>query len=75
MMAPEKPVEVVKIYNGKERKYAIGRFVSDSGRPGLYRVGVFVKEGISFATKEFKSREDAEGYLVYSMDDSVRLYP
>ena len=71
---PEVKVSVVGTYNGDRQKWAIGRFPNDDGSPGIYRIGVFVEGGISFSTtKSFTSREDAEGWLVYQVDASVKI--
>jgi len=70
---PEEKVNVIKIYSGQRDKWAIGRFPSPDGTPGVYRIGTFVKGGISFQAKDFTSQEDAEGWLVYQIDTSVRL--
>lgn len=71
MSGPE--VYVVKTYNGNRQKWAIGRFQGENGTPGAYRIGVFVKNGISFHERPFTSREDGEGFLVYHLDDTVRI--
>jgi hypothetical protein len=70
---PEEKVNVIKIYNGQRDKWAIGRFPGPGGAPGVYRIGTFVKGGISFQNKDFTSQEDAEGWLVYQVDTSVTL--
>jgi len=71
---PDEKVSVIKTYNGQREKWAIGRFPFPDGRPGVYRIGTFVKGGISFQSKDFTSQEDCEGYLIYHIDPSVRLW-
>ena len=67
-------VQVVKIYNGKKEKWAIGRFRKPDGKPGPYYLGIFVSGGINFSLdKNFSSQEDCEGWLVYNIDASVSL--
>jgi len=69
----EKRAEVSKVYTGARDKWAIGRFV-DGKKLGPYYIGVLISGGISFHTeKNFTSREDAEGWLVYHIDGSVKL--
>ena len=66
-------VNVIAVYDGSSNKWAIGRFSTPDGRPGVYRIGSFVKGGINFQNRDFSSREDAEGWLVYQIDASVKL--
>lgn len=73
MPMPDEKVSVVAMYNGTHDKWAIGRFMQPDGSPGCYRIGVFVKGGINFHGKDFTSQEDAEGWLVYQIDPSVKL--
>lgn len=66
-------VSLVGTYIGSRDKWAIGRFTED-GSPSMYFIGVHVHGAISFNTgKGFSSREDAEGWLVYHIDETVKL--
>ena len=66
-------VAVVGLYDGK-RKWAIARFPRSEDDPnGPYRIGTVVADGISFTERPFSNREDAEAYLVYAIDESVKL--
>jgi len=69
-----KQVYVVGTYDGRTR-WAIARFPVDDEEPprGPYRVGTLVVGGISFKEREFSNREDAEAYLVYNLDEKVKL--
>jgi hypothetical protein len=74
-MPQEEKVQVVKVYNGKRDKWAVGRFRATNGKSGgHYYLGMFVSGGINFdLNKNFSSQEDCEGWLVYHIDGSVNL--
>lgn len=72
-MMQDSKVSVVGIYNGSDKKWAVGRFPPEGDSPGAYRIGLFVKGGISFSERPFTSREDAEGWLTYHLDASVKI--
>ena len=73
MPMPEEKVSLIAQYTGTRDKWALCRFTQTDGSPGCYRIGIFVKGGINFNGKDFTSQEDAEGWLIYHIDPSVKL--
>lgn len=68
-------IEIVGIYDGRS-KWAIARFPlteEEKSPKGPYRIGTFVKGGITFCERPFNNREDAEAWLLYSLDPDARL--
>jgi hypothetical protein len=66
-------VEVVGVYEGRQR-WAIARFpVSETDPNGPYRVGTFVLGGITFNDRCFSDRESAEAWLSYDLDPQAKI--